>query len=103
MLFGVWADHQLKVTNHTQCFKELLPERFGCRTFVALGIRTQHLHDVAEPELVDVDDFLPDLGKGEVYLVPTIATATAVVRAMDGKNPELFNTALRAQNVRTHD
>ena len=103
MLFGVGTHHQLKVANHPQRFKQFLPERIGCSAFVPLGIRRQDFHDVAERELVDVDDSLSDVGKGEISRGPTIPTASRVVVATYRQNAKLRDAALGARNKGTHD
>jgi hypothetical protein len=50
---------------------------------MSLHLRTQKLHDVAERKLVNVDNFLFDIGQVDRGRIPAVAAATFAPRITD--------------------
>src|SRR5713101_6784473 len=67
-----------------------------------LHLRTQKLHDVAERKLVNVDDFLLNLGQVDGGGMPTGAAATLTACVADSEHTVFLLAAFGANKIGRH-
>ena len=69
---------------------------------MSFHFRSQRLHDVAERKLVDVDNFLLNLGQVDRVRVSANAAATLTPSISDIQHAVLFRPALRTLKIWRH-
>src|SRR6266478_1184341 len=102
MFSRVWARHKLQVTHNAQRLKQLFPKWLGGSALMPLRLRIQKLHDIAERQLVNVDDFLLNLRQIDGDGMPTGAAAAFTPCVTDAEHTVLFLPTLRARQIRPH-
>jgi hypothetical protein len=63
MFAGIWTSDELYVVHNGQYLEEFFPEWVRGGSLVSFEFRAEQFHDVAERELVDVDNRLPNGGQ----------------------------------------
>src|ERR1700680_1903255 len=69
---------------------------------MSLHLGTQKLHDIAECKLVNVDNFLPNLGQVDGGCMPAAAATTLTPAVADAEHAVLLLAAFRANKIGRH-
>src|SRR5216683_3498224 len=91
----VGATDHLKLTQLEEQVPQLAPERLHHNPLMTFDPRIVQLHQVANDELVEVDDPLPQFRQRVELLVPTVAAAPQQPRAANDVNAKFVPSTRR--------